>query len=125
MSLRSVIRCRRVAVFTFIFLNCLLAAAPFTYSSSVENGHPIAADYSCQHQGQADSEENFHFKHSEQRCEYSHTSRKKNLHRFNNIFSDAAAPVTAAPSHTANAVVSSSFPSQPGYYGYLFLYQLF
>ena len=125
MSLKAHIGFRRLAVVVFVFLNGILTASPFTYASTTAKDEPIAVDYTSQNQTTSDTEENNHFKNSEQRYEYQYTARKKTSTRFVNTARPYTTPIANYNSNLEHGFISSSFPALPGYYGLLFLYQLF
>jgi hypothetical protein len=125
MALKTNTGFRRVTVITFIFLNCILTAVPFTYASSTGKSQPTAADYPSQNHSQPDSEENNHFKNSEHRYEGLYTATKKRANHSLNTTPGFPPRIAIAKRKCAHGFISSSFPSRPGYYRFLFLYQLF
>lgn len=125
MSLKTHTGYRRAAVIIFFFLNCLLAAAPFTYGSSIDKKQPVATGLLSQNHNQPDTEENNPFKGSDDRYEYQYSVRKKKTTHFLNTAAAYTVLSVPADSKPPHYFISSSYPVRPGYYRLLFLYQLF
>lgn len=113
---------KRIVVFVFLLLNCLLTSAPFV-NASILTGPIKATGYPAQHHT-SDQEESSPGKHSlEDRMEYNHVVRNK--HRLAATISTTKQASCNSSSAFAIQPVNSGFRLRPAYYCLLFLYQLF
>ena len=118
-------KCRPVSVFLLLFLNCLLAAAPFITDFSTDNNRTYLSQYHLNYSGAEDS--NHLSETAEGQAGYSSSLYKKQqVSRFVNragqyTFFSAASDDSAL----GLSFVSSSFIVRPAYYTLLFLYNLF
>ena len=115
--------CKRLVVFIFLLLNCLLTAAPFANASSA--AEPVETGYLTQHQS-SDQEENNPVKRSlEDRVEYNHVARNKQRVAANASTITQVSLVNVISSAPPAQTAGSGFRLRPAYYCLLFLYQLF
>ncbi|MFC0774580.1 hypothetical protein [Terrimonas alba] len=117
---------KSIAVFIFLFLNFILAAAPFINAASV-NATVVNATGPISQNHASDQEENNHPNHLlENKHEYHHSTRSKQRAPGSSCtsgqqdFSFIATVGQPARKHAGN-----SFLVRPAYYRLLFLHHLF
>ena len=118
-------KCRQVAVFMMLFLNCFLAAAPSIIAFSTNNNGAYLSQLQHNYPG---TEDRSHLPDTEEgRIGYPFSLYKKQqVDRFLNSARQYAVSSTVADdSASVNPSVSSSFIVRPAYYTLLFLYNLF
>lgn len=116
---------RQVAVFILLFLNGLLAAAPFITAFSTNNNDAYLSQYHHNYSGAEDS--NHLSETAEGLAGYSSSLYKKQqVSRFVNRAGQYTVSSAAADDSVLGlSFVSSSFIVRPAYYTLLFLYNLF